>query len=226
MRTLILLPDRNTAGKSDWSGAFLPESQAFARARKTAGDVVLSVMVDLGKSKPERRAQVVAALDPGKGDPWGCVGWFCHGLRGGLPQFGIGVADVVDMAARMSSTKAPGIRVPIYACSTASGAAPSAEGEPGGDGGFADMLRDALCAAGSVDCVVDAHATAGHATRNPHVRRFAGGGTTTGGIGGKWIVAPGSKHWKAWVKALAGDMRFQFPFLSPEQIDAILGATP
>lgn len=225
-RCLILLPDRNTPGKQDFGGAFLPESQQFARIRKEQGWDVRSVLIDLGASKPLRAAQVFAALDPGKGEPWGCIAIFAHGLRSGLPQFGIGLNDVGHMASLMASTKLPGIVVPIYACSTANGDKPSKEGEPGGDGGFADRLRDALCAAGSIECTVDAHATAGHATWNPHVRRFLGAGTANGGIGGKWIVAPGSPLWKSWVKALRppGDLRFRFPWLTTNEIEEELKA--
>ena len=91
---------------------------------------------------------------------------------------------------------------------------------PGGDGGFADALRDALSERG-VTGHVDAHVTTGHTTRNPHVRRFYCDGAAAG-TGGDWLVAPGSPKWRRWVTALKGDMRFRFPWLTPAEIDAAL----
>ena len=222
MRAVVLLPDRDTAGKKDYSSVFRPEALAFARLHEIPLDDV--VEVNLGRSKSERRAEVVDALKTRaarKDGPIECVAFFCHGLRSGLPQLGLGTEHVDVIAGAVASAKHPGMRVAIYACSTASGASPSPEGEPGGDGGFADRLRDALCRAGAVDCVVDAHASAGHATRNPHVRRFEGGGSPVGGIGGRWLVAPGSTHWKAWVAALhgQGNLHLRFPLASREQVE-------
>jgi hypothetical protein len=76
-----------------------------------------------------------------------------------------------------------------------------------------------LCEAGKVHCSVVAHVNAGHATHNPRVRRFEGRGSPMGGTGGSWIVAPGSKLWKPWVRALQKtDLRLRFPLMSIGEI--------
>jgi len=53
------------------------------------------------------------------------------------------------------------------------------------------------------------------------VRRFWCDGEAAG-TGGDWLVAPGSPKWRAWIRALKGDMRWRFPWLTPAEIDAAL----
>jgi len=49
-------------------------------------------------------------------------------------------------------------------------------------------------------------------------------GSTVGGVGGYYPVAPGSKLWPKWRKELREtDMRFRFPFMLVEEIHAELG---
>ena len=140
---------------------------------------------------------------------------FGHGWETGI-QCGFGLAQVGDLAGALAgAARAP--RVILYGCLTAEGTG------PGGDGGFADALRDALCAAGAAWAQVDAHVTAGHCCRIPYVRRFEGAGVPTGGLGGAYLVTPGAALWKPWVAALKGDLRFRFPFLSAVAIHCELG---
>src|SRR5690606_18287712 len=73
---------------------------------------------------------------------------------------------------------------------------------PGGDGGFADALRDALSADHHMHGHVDAHASLGHATKNPFVRRFWMDGESAD-IGGDWLISPGSPAWRTWVRRMA-----------------------
>jgi hypothetical protein len=152
-----------------------------------------------------------------EGDPVDHVALFCHGLARGI-QTGHDLATVATLADAISASTAPPrhLVVTLYACD----AADTRTGGPGGDGGFADALRDALSERG-ITGHVDAHVTTGHTTKNPYVRRFYCDGQAAG-TGGDWLVAPGSPKWRAWVRALKGDMRWRFPWLTPAEIDGAL----
>lgn len=205
----IFAPMYNSDGKRDATGAFQPEARAFARLVCGAGRGEATVtLVDNRRPKPATRRAVLDAVGAVRPDR---LVFFCHGWKAGI-QFGIGLEHLEELAAACSQ---PPI-VTLYACSTAAGAT-------GGDGGFADALRDALCLSGAPWCRVDAHTTAGHTTRNPYVRRFDGLGSPVGGQGGQWIVAPPAAGgnavlWKRWVAALRTDFRFQFPELEISEI--------
>jgi hypothetical protein len=218
MSLLIVTPDRNTPGRKDFSGAFLPESLAFAvraNVHSVDRDEIRTVRIDLGGSGAARRAQLITAIAECE-RPLELVAFFCHGLMRKLPQLGWDTGNVAELATALAARMPIGARVVLYACSTAAGSG------TGGDNGFADRLRDALCAAGAIDCQVDAHFGAGHATMNPRVRRFEGRGSHTGGVGGAWIVPPGSPKWRAWIAKLKTPYRFDFPFLPLASIHAAL----
>lgn len=213
MRALILHPLHNTAGKRDATGAFIPEARAYANGELgSRADVVLAGF-DNSASKLARRRQVEAAIR--NAGPIQHFALFGHGLARGL-QTGHDLATVSTLADALAASCGPSRRlvVTLYACDAADGKG------PGGDGGFADALRDALSERG-VTGHVDAHVTTGHTTRNPYVRRFWCDGAAAG-TGGDWLVAPGSPKWRKWVAALKGDMRFRFPWLTPAEIDAAL----
>ena len=186
--------------------------QAAEWSRSPWGGPVVELAV--GSLKPALRFTQVSDVIATRGAP-DRLAIFCHGWANGLQL--VPMAHVKDLA-RMLAPKRPGPGpiVTLYACSTADGP------HVGGDGGFADALLDALCEAGATGCVVDAHTTAGHTTRNPNVRRFTG---PTADVGGEYIVEPRSTLWRAWVKALAGPFRWEFPTLGTGVIRARL-ATP
>lgn len=216
---LVVTPDRNTAGKKDFSGAFLPQALAFMKRMQQAAREVAHVKIDLSKPMAARRKQLLTAI--AAQDELTTIAFFCHGLTRKLPQLGWDTKNVGELVSALT-TRSPydarddahDLRVVLYACSTAQGEA------PGGDNGFADRLRDALCASGSTFCQVDAHEGAGHTTMNPRVRRFEGHGSSNGGIGGAWIVTPGSPKYKAWARRLREDphFRFDFPFMTAQEI--------
>jgi hypothetical protein len=222
-RALIFTPDRNSGTRRDFTGAFLPEAQAFAKLHD-AGPIV---RVNVAEPLRERTNHVLAAIQAvGQVD---VLAFFCHGFPRGLQLVGdrtVRVAGSVHVEARQETMRklaaaiaahaTPNVRVVLYACSAGDG--PRRDG----DEGFADSLRDALCSAGATRCVVFAHTTAGHATQNPHVRVFAGEGSAVGGTGGTWIAAPGSKLWPAWRRGLRGDLRFRFPGMTTAQVHAEL----
>ena len=222
MRGVVLLPDRNSRGKFDQSGAFEPEARAFAKLHGIPEDHV--VELDISAEQGARAAQFLTALrDRAKGPAFSLVGFFGHGLTNNLPQFRLVTAP--KLAGVLGSVKVPDVHVAFYACSTAAGEKLT------GDGGYADGVRDAMQRNGSINCTVDGHTTAGHASMNPNVRRFSGLGTNdagvlvSGGTGGAWIVAPGTpKTWNAWKAWLKTDGRFRFPLMTIEQIRAELAA--
>lgn len=226
MRGITFAPRWNTGRKSDATGAFQPEARAFAEMH--GGRVVL---IDNRQPKARMRQQVLTELikagayHGGDGGMICCgddshdhrlefVAIACHGWGRGI-QFGFDIGSAEALASEIARVSTPDVVVPLFCCSTADtlGWLKARGKGPGGDRGFADELRDALCREGATHCVVDAHVTVGHAFKNPHVRRFAGDGSPEGGIGGQYIVERGSSLWRPWVRALREDMRFRFPFM-------------
>lgn len=211
---LALAPLHNSEGRRDATGAFQPEAEAWLDAQGLTGAEAEAVLIDNRWTNLAMRRAVIRALECALPD---VLGIFCHGWGTGI-QFGfsIGHVDSLAEAIHVDGDVAP--RVALYCCSTGKGPG------VGGDGGFADMLRDALCRAGSVYCRVDAHTTAGHCTRNPYVRRFEGGGSASGGSGGAWIVTPASALWDRWRAALRDtDLRLRYPTMTVAEIHAELG---
>jgi hypothetical protein len=159
-----------------------------------------------------------------RGNPvrYASVAFFCHGTQFGI-QLGAGVDSVRELARGLNRVCQKEPTVALYACSTG-GDNDDVDDErskgPGGDGGFADALRDCMVALGMRPTVY-AHTTKGHCTRNPHVRRFG----PDDDFGGQWIVEPGSELWSDWCKWLRlGINRFAFTQMSIDQIHAALRA--
>lgn len=75
---------------------------------------------------------------------------------------------------------------------------------------------------GDTRCVVEAHVTAGHTTQNSQKKRYLGMGSPVGGVGGNWIVAPGTPLFVKWRKALQTDFRFKFHWLDIADIHQYL----
>jgi len=222
MSFLILLPDRNVK-RFDWSGAFLPEAKAFAKRHACLPEEI--VRVDISKRRAMMREAVCSAIE--SHEPRTVV-FFCHGWRTGI-QLGFDLKTVDELAEAIHNVNA-GVGcdpvIILFACSTGKGSEIDVDKDkeaPGGDGGFADELRDALCRAGNIDNRVIAHSTAGHTTMNPFVRIFTGDFSPTGGHGGSWIVRPGSERWAKWRAKLKTPFRFDFPTMSVGQIHEALG---
>jgi hypothetical protein len=206
MTALVFTGNRNRPGTRDFTGAFDPEAKAFV---KLHGGTV--IRVPLEANEQTRRRFVIGSIGIYKPD-W--LAFVCHGLTSGI-ELGFRRMHTTELAQRLAEVGCS--RVTLYACSTGGG------GGLGGDGGFADMLRDAMCRAGLVHCRVDAHVGAGHATRRPFVRRFEGMGSRVGGSGGFYIVEQGSALWAAWKDALdTTDLRFRFPAMTVAEIHAEL----
>jgi hypothetical protein len=227
LNTLIFAPKYNTGAKSDATGAFQPEARRYMQLRG-GGRIV---HIDNRGSERERAESVMREIliGAGNGQPWNAIAFFCHGLPRSI-QLGFNLSNVRHLARCIAETSTRDVCVPLYACSTAS-TLPRllAMGKgPGGDGGWADELRDALCREGATRCRVMGHDRLGHTTRNPYVRFFDGAGSPVGGQGGEYVVRPPTREantlWDMWRTALKTDLRFHFPHMEIAQIHAALTA--
>lgn len=209
MKLLCLVPDANTPGKKDTSGAFHPEAVALAKHLGVAPtSAVRRFPAKAGLA--QRRAVCTRTIE--EQTDLEALAFFCHGWRNGL-QAGYQLAHVRTLAQLIAGHMVDRAHVLLYACEAGRDAdadsADDREPGPGGDGGFADELRDA-CESLGRHVTVMGHTTAGHCTQNPYARRFAPGCM---GRGGEWYVEPRSALWGRWVRALrepGGTLRLRF----------------
>lgn len=222
MRMLCFVPDANTPGTKDVDGAFLPEARAFARHHGADPGQVIK-RFPATASLPARRTACTQALRS-LAEPVDVLAFFCHGWRSGL-QAGYQLAQIPTLALLLAQRMTVGAYVLLYACETGrdqdSDHVDDQRPGPGGDGGFADELRDAL---EELDrqVTVMGHTTAGHCTWNPHARLFTLG---VGCAGGCWAVEPKSALWPAWVRAMRdprSTLRYRFWSMTAEEIAAEL----
>lgn len=213
---LAFAPKHNSHGRRDASHAFIPEAKAFCMLHGAAPPILF----DNEQAFLARCAFVrgrIEACEPGALET---LALFCHGWKDGL-QVGVRIGSVRPFVDSLSKVAAPQLRIILYCCDTARDAdddrVDDTKPGPGGDGGFADKLRDE-CRIAGVSATVYAHTTAGHTTRNPRVRRF----DPDEMAGGHWVIEPYGPMWGRWRKALRGDLRFRFPFLSELAIAAEL----
>jgi hypothetical protein len=225
MRLLCLVPDQNTPGKRDVSGAFFPEARAFARHHGADPDEVVQRFPS-ALPLPQRRAACVKAIQVS--DQLDVLAFFCHGWRDGL-QAGFTRSNVLALARLIAMHANPDAHVLLYACQTGrDGDAQESDDKlpgPGGDGGFADELRDA-CEVLGRRITVMGHTTAGGTTANPFARRFSPG---YGGMGGTWYVEPESALWRPWVRALRdprSSLRYRFWSMTAQEIAEELAPPP
>lgn len=219
MRALVFAPLRDTPGKAD-GREFQREARAFVKLHGLERGVAL---FDPQDELAERRAAIlrhVEAVEPGS---LSLLALFAHGWPDGV-QAGFRCEHVRGLARALKEASAPVLTVVLYCCSTGADRDASTDEltdpGPGGEGGFADRLRDELGELG-VAATVYAHSTAGHTTRNPRVRVFRPGERA----GGHWLVEPGSELWPSWLRYLhQGEGRLRFPFLTAEQLEAELRA--
>ena len=209
-------------GDGDGSPEFMRQATAWQEWNENQGHNCILHTLAVSTKPLAARYPEVEKLLKAESQEVSQVAFFCHGWADGLQL--CAKNKIKNLAQAIRPTTYDNIRVTLYACSTA--ASPdrpdAASDGVGGDNGFADLLRDALCAEGAVNCHVDAHTCKGHTTKNPYLRRFEGLGVNTGGIGGQWLVTPGSQQWKLWSAALKAEkapwlkseLRWRFPFMS------------
>lgn len=222
MTALVIYPDAAYEQAPDGSKEFRREADRFLAFHHLGADS--TYRFDASVPHPDRSPGVLRAIEARQ--DLELVAILSHGWEKGI-QPGFTVRNVRALAEALARASRPTLAVVLYCCSTAGGEMPTDRDAPGGDGGFADALRDALCAAGVTQGHVDGHERVGHTTRNPYVRRFLGTGTAEPGRGGRYLVEPGSALWRRWDKALdESDLRWRFPLMLPSDIGAELAAEP
>ncbi len=218
---LLFVPDANRPGLFDVTGAFAPEARRFALQHGADPALAIVRFPALAKAQADRRAPIYEALKRQKGQPaLSIAAWFCHGYRDGL-QSGLSTRDLPELANKLAGRLEHDGHVLLYACDAGrDGDAERSDDTlpgPGGEGGFADGLRDQLEALGRRVTIM-AHTRAGHTTTNPYARRFAAG---TGGQGGSWYVEPGTPLFQRFMRALkepTSTLRFRFPRMTNDAI--------
>lgn len=255
---LILTPDRNVH-RRDYSIVFGPEAERYKRALDNHGklsDRFNSTIHKINVARPmaRRRAQTLDIIDSVPSGTLDGVTFFMHGWPKGI-QCGFRLNDaktfVDHLVPKLRDGVGTAVSMPLiinlFCCLTGdvpgSGNSDAKKLGPGGDGGFADRVRDELCRAGYPWVKVYAHTTKGHSTRNPFVRVMHGDGSPVGGDGGRFAIPPPkrgapSPMWKAWKAALwttkgsrwqrgqllFGGSRKDFRFLAPFMTTAELHA--
>jgi hypothetical protein len=227
MRLLVFVPDQDSPGKKDVTHAFLPEARAFAKHHGAIPEEVIKRFPS-GAPLDTRRAVTSMGIKATGQPPIDVLAFFCHGWRAGI-QAGYLKQHALVLARLLSAHASPTAYVPIYGCDTAGDADPATADRdpgPGGDGGFADALRDA-CEAVGRRVTVTGHTNPGHCSYNPYARYFAPG---CGGKGGHWYVEPKSALWGKWIAALKGPrntLRYRFYWMTPAMIaDELRGNAP
>ena len=222
---LAFYPSRNSRGKHD-GDYFAALAEHWVRINGGG-----AVCVDLGQTREQRARQVVAAVER---DAPEVVAFFCHGLRSCLPQMGIASVSVpsldlvrnVDVFAGALAAGSTHPRVALFACSCGDDLIPGVGGAPGGDGGFADQLRDSLVKHGACGAQVDAHDRAGDSVHNPYVRRFSGP-EDKAHVGGFWLVDRADPvRWARWEAYLHRGGWAKFPLLSQAELHSELESPP
>jgi len=224
--TLVLYSSVDSHGKHDASGAFAPEARRFAKVHDIPDELVIGMPLAGVPRQVRKRRTLEAIHDAGSAQPLEGLMMFGHGWPNGI-QFGFLRQDIPDLANLLARKAFGNLRICLYACLTAENDVRDSDHEhvgAGTDGGFADMLRDQLVRVGVDWGWVDAHKPAGHTTKNHYVVRFRGDAvedSAKGGLGGRWIVEPGSDLWPEWKRRYHDpddDLRFRVPFLNESEI--------
>jgi len=217
MNILVLHASVNSHGH-DATGAFIPEGINFNKHRTSKGDTVQLIPYDNSLAPGKRLEPFLKLIE--NANPFDAFVYLGHGLRNGLPSVGMTQANrkkFTDLLIKKAKNK-KSLYVTLYACSSAE----TTTGQVGGEGGFADKIRDDLVDAGFTQGWVDAHSVAGHATQNSMLRRFYLS-KEQAASGGTWLVAPGSPEFAQWRKKLNSKwkddpFRFDFPYMTAAEV--------
>lgn len=221
---LVFYSNKNSHGRKDATGAFIPEAKAFAKVHDVPEENVVGLnLVRVTRAVRKRKVLERIYSHQGKLD---AIAFFGHGWPSGI-QFGFRKGDISPLVKALKFAGNRHLRVLLYACWAAENQVVDKkhnEVGPGTDGGFADLLRDEMVRHGLDLGWVDAHKTAGHTTWNPYVVRFHGRtveDVERGGEGGSWIVSPKSPYWKKWRNRLTSDRSFRYEFPFVEEIEIL-----
>lgn len=245
INTIAIVPKHASQAKPGDAAEFLREARAWLKARGGGELIVFDNSLKPRARAVEVETRLYELAKAGVRVP--SVAFFMHGLRDSI-QTGHtcnvrrqpGYMPVAELAKALRAVTTPAPKIPLYACDAARDGNLTRKDDqnegPGGDGGFADGLRDAMIALDHTWASggwVDAHITPGHTTVNKLVRRFLCDPLpheiTLGMPGGEWLVSPRDRAlWAAWVKALGtttkkGAFRLEFPMLTTREVHAHLG---
>jgi hypothetical protein len=207
-------------GKADSVHAFQPGARAFKKIHGIPQDIFYFDWQEKDAVLRQKILNKIRTIPVDDNDGLDVVAYFGHGIQHGLPSAGFYSTDhsgkptgqVQELASAIASVSKNEVRVVLYACSA--GALPTS---------FAGALATAL---NSSNAAVFGHTISGHTFGNPYVTVF------TSSHVGRYVVAPGSKNWHAWAKAIrAGNANdptkhplwAKFPFMSEDEIRAELG---
>jgi hypothetical protein len=213
---IVIFSDVNTGKKKDATGAFIPEARLYSRAHEIPKHKQYPVTCTKVWKGIRRERTIRAIMRASQEEKIDSIAFFGHGWSSGI-QFGFNRGHIKKLVQIFTEVCNPNLKIILYACLTGKGKG------PGGDGGFADCLRDEMALQGLNEGWVDSHSTSGHTTFNPFVRRFLADYPKEGGA---WIVEPGSVLWRKWREQLKTDLRFRFPFMSELEIKAELSGVP
>lgn len=152
------------------------------------------------------------------------LAFFMHGTFRWI-QLGFHLEHVPMLANALSrACDVRDLRICLYACSAASEQGETEDHQKnapaGGEGGFADALRDELLRL-KVQTTVYAHATVGHTTENPFVRVFGPYDPDKGGLA---LIEHHDPLFPAWERALRqGDLWQRYPLMTREELRLELG---
>lgn len=231
---LVVYSNTNSHGKSDATGAFIPEAKAFAKLHEVDWATARGFKLTKTNKAKRRQRTLDAIAQAGKDRLLDAIALFGHGWPQGI-QFGFNRGHIPELVQHMARYCQPSVKVILFACLAAENDVRDKKITglgPATDGGFADILRDEMVRQGLDKGRVDGHKTAGHTSWNPNLVRFLCedvGDPEFGAVGGAWVVAPRSEMWKLWIKALKdqkGGMRYRFPFMSEMSIKLELGGYP
>lgn len=164
---LVIAPRNAPAGSGKW--VFLPEAKRFAAFVTQHDGVAALVTFDVTDSKIARRLDVLGQAEKFGAAHYQHAAVFSHGWESGL-QCGLLASDWPELLGNGGTH-----RITLYACSTGEGPG------VGGEGGYADRVREALARA-DLSGTVLAHRTAGHATLNPTLALFSSYTVSDGGV--------------------------------------------
>lgn len=181
-RVLVLLPDRDSPPKRDYSGAFRPAAVALLQHLRPAHVELAEVPVptvdpvrltitgaEKQRGYEDAARKTCEAIERGG---WTRVVLLCHGWSTGL-QLGIRMAkqrggDGAHLVRFVDALTALTPRsITLFACSAGDAPGSSKSVHNNGKGSLAEYL------CGQVGVPVLAHWTAGHATRNPDLIHFS-----------------------------------------------------
>lgn len=217
---LVIYPRHNTDGRSDATGAFHPKAREFLATHKVPWDAEHTLVFDNTVQMPFRRREIRRRLtSPAMRDESRrVVAFFMHGWKDGI-QCGFRSQEVGELAELLSNACGGNCeKILLYCCDNGRDADLRRDDDLldaiGGDGGFADLLRDEFRRKGD-PVEIYAHSKEGHTTQNPHVRVFR----AQESMGGPFVIAPGSTLWPRWRRALAGtDLWARFPFMTSQEL--------